>query len=413
MTEEPSSTQVSDTKSVPAKGTCNREFGLLPLDGSDPYVYSQTIGTPPLSYVKGQNYSQDSPPPTYLSLEELHPYRSTQASDILYNSYRDSKGGLVSTDRNIIKKQRGVVTDLVKNILKNFASGLGMARITLPIKIFEPRSYVERLLDKFSLAPVFLNGLEPNLLLRFLKVVASCVGTMYISISQAKPFNPILGETFQGRYSDGSLVYVEHISHHPPIDCFLIVGEDYKIYGHYQLEGKFKGNNLIGSLVGPTFVEFQDGQLIEYTQPSFKLGGMLFGSRTLNYTGEFHFWDKSNSIHSKLKVGSSNSFFKKKDKLKLDELSGKVFVNKKEIGLLKGNWLKNLLFEVKDYQKELWNIEKHEPVWHTKEENPLPSDWRYREDLIWLSRGNTEYAGNWKYRLELQQRNEHLLRNNS
>lgn len=33
--------------------------------------------------------------------------------------------------------------------------------------------------------------------------------------------------------------------------------------------------------------------------------------------------------------------------------------------------------------------------------NPLPSDPRFRDDLIWLSRENESYAQTWKTRLEI------------
>ena len=36
--------------------------------------------------------------------------------------------------------------------------------------------------------------------------------------------------------------------------------------------------------------------------------------------------------------------------------------------------------------------------------NPLPSDCRYREDILWLKYGEMELAGKWKVKLEEQQR---------
>ena len=51
---------------------------------------------------------------------------------------------------------------------------------------------------------------------------------MYLSME--KPFNPILGETFQG-WINGCPVYVEQISHHPPIAAFILFGRGYKVTG--------------------------------------------------------------------------------------------------------------------------------------------------------------------------------------
>lgn len=36
----------------------------------------------------------------------------------------------------------------------------------------------------------------------------------------------------------------------------------------------------------------------------------------------------------------------------------------------------------------------------------MPSDWRYREDLIWLKYGFQNIAAGWKVKLEVQQRKD-------
>jgi len=61
-----------------------------------------------------------------------------------------------------------------------------------------------------------------------------------------KPLNPILGETYQGNYNDGTVVYSEQISHHPPISYFLVTNltNDYQYYGYYENEAKAGFNTL-------------------------------------------------------------------------------------------------------------------------------------------------------------------------
>jgi Oxysterol-binding protein len=49
-------------------------------------------------------------------------------------------------------------------------------------------------------------------------------GLQHAFQSWRKPFNPILGETWQGLLPDGSRIYLEQISHHPPISAFELVG---------------------------------------------------------------------------------------------------------------------------------------------------------------------------------------------
>ena len=46
-----------------------------------------------------------------------------------------------------------------------------------------------------------------------------------------KPFNPILGETFQA-FICGCPFYAEQISHHPPVSSILMYGRGYRIYGN-------------------------------------------------------------------------------------------------------------------------------------------------------------------------------------
>jgi hypothetical protein len=51
-----------------------------------------------------------------------------------------------------------------------------------------------------------------------------------------KPFNPLIGETLQTYFKDGTRYYAEHTSHHPPIANVLIEDPDdlYKFWGYYE-----------------------------------------------------------------------------------------------------------------------------------------------------------------------------------
>lgn len=64
------------------------------------------------------------------------------------------------------------------------------------------------------------------------KVICFGVGFSLAYITMEKPFNPILGETYQG-VIDGFPVYGEQISHHPPISSLYMIGRGYKIWGSF------------------------------------------------------------------------------------------------------------------------------------------------------------------------------------
>ncbi len=71
-------------------------------------------------------------------------------------------------------------------------------------------------------------------------MIAFCLSSLYCSVKQIKPFNPLLGETYQAAFPDGTQIYCEHTSHHPPIANFLLEDPDelYKLWGYYEFKAK-------------------------------------------------------------------------------------------------------------------------------------------------------------------------------
>ena len=156
-----------------------------------------------------------------------------------------------------------MLTDVLKQLAITLLKGLTLAHISLPIKIFEPRSAIQRLVDMWSFEPLFLNRAAQikDPLERFKYVIAFQLAPLYICSSQYKPFNPILGETFQGHFADGTQVYCEHTSHHPPITNFHMHPADnsYDFWGFYEFTGTMGANSLKSGLRGPNNIRFADG----------------------------------------------------------------------------------------------------------------------------------------------------------
>ena len=99
---------------------------------------------------------------------------------------------------------------------------------------------------------------------------------------------------------------------------------------------------------------------------------------------------------------------------------GKGFKEKgfKILSKITGSWLKEVRFDGRKY----WDIDNDHPCWVRPVKKCLPSDGRFREDLIWLfhsfNSGKTdkeklEYenlAQDWKYLLEQVQREEREIK---
>lgn len=126
------------------------------------------------------------------------------------------------------------------------------------------------------------------------------ISSMYVVTKQKKPFNPILGETFQGYWPDGTVIYMEHISHHPPISSFLVEHPE----GLFKIEGSYTytailvnlGNSVKGRHSGTTRVHFKDGSIIEFEYPFLRINGLMIGKRTIQWEGPIKFSDKRNGL---------------------------------------------------------------------------------------------------------------------
>ena len=60
--------------------------------------------------------------------------------------------------------------------------------------------------------------------------------------------------------------------------------------------------------------------------------------------------------------------------------------------------------------EQFWQIDRYHPYRFFPDPHCLPSDSRYREDLLWLQYGNLKYSQEWKSKLEVQQRHDKKLR---
>lgn len=134
-------------------------------------------------------------------------------------------------------------------------------------------------------------------------VIAFAISGIYMRANQRKPFNPLLGETLEGKYSDGSKIYMEHVSHHPPISNYLIEGppkSGYKFFGSNEFVGSIKsgGNILNIQFKGPNTVEFPDGGQITFYNQTSKVKGLMWGDKLIFMEGCLEFIDAENGIRA-------------------------------------------------------------------------------------------------------------------
>ncbi|KAI9992191.1 hypothetical protein PInf_017576 [Phytophthora infestans] len=334
-------------------------------------------------------------------------------------------GGLKLIDKEIAKKQGGVVKDVIKSAGAKILEGKSAVSLSLPVRIFEPRTNLERVCDLMLYAPTFLNTAyaQNDALERFKYVISFAVAGLHHSIGQLKPFNPILGETFQSTLNDGTDVSCEHTSHHPPISNFQFTGEKYSIAGFvlWHASMSVKSNAMLNTNKGPVRVTFPDteglpGTTIEYNLPYLQIGGLLWGDRTVDIMGNMVFEDKKNRLQCELRLnpdaksGMGGMF--SSSKTPTDSLRGVILDTSasppREICDVSGSWLHDLVFGNKTY----WSINSFQSGYMVPypEDRILASDSRYREDLHYLAAGDLDESQEWKVKLEVLQRADRKAR---
>lgn len=346
-------------------------------------------------------------------------------------------GGYICTlTEEELASQRGVIWELVKTFGKNLVAAKELTNISMPVRLFEPRSYLERLADGWWSAPTFLNkAAHTSDPVERLKLVITFVVSGFFNTvenQKGKPFNPVLGETFQGTFEDGTRIYAEQASHHPPITCWQVFGPEdcYHYYGYGEWSASFRGNSVRGHQAGPNIINFADGGSITYSLPEAHVGGILFGERIIEYLGTIDFRDEQNGLACDLVINPNDqklfsSFFSSKKKVPTDYIRGEIVRVKNPENLKKpkaklletdyevlckvmGSWLSCIEFDGERYWE--WNDSKLKIYVPVKVDNPLPSDSRFREDCKYLAQGDLETAGEHKRKIEQKQRREAALR---
>ncbi|GMF36582.1 unnamed protein product [Phytophthora fragariaefolia] len=249
---------------------------------------------------------------------------------------QNKRGGLVFQDRETLKKQQGVFKEVMMQVGSQLLSGKLAVRISLPIRIFEPRSLLERVANGWNYAPTVLkkaalSGGDPIERMKF--VMAFVAGGLHFCVGQLKPFNPILGETYEATYADGTQVFMEHVSHHPVKTAFSVVGPKglYQMSGIYEFESTSTRNSLANYQNGAVTITFHDGAIITYTMPQIKMSGILFGERVVEIVGTSRFEDMKNRLVGELHFDANNSFLKKSQS---DDIKGCIYPAKVRSSLL-------------------------------------------------------------------------------
>mgnify|MGYP003552985670 CR=1 FL=1 len=402
-----------------------RFIALTKIDGKDngDHSYSHGATTSPLSLIKSNVKATDKlVSPLYLSEEyikthyNIHKYIQTEK--IYKQIFALNKNHeLVLQDKKIIEKQTGILKDVIKQAGIMIFTGQNVVRMSLPIKIFQPKSHLERLgstLTNLNSLKLASEQKEPIEIMK--PCISYLIGSLYYALDIQKPFNPFLGETIQGYYEDGTSYYAEHLLHDPPIDAILFENKKYnfKVYGNLETVAKIGTNEIKIQFDGLITIEV-NGETIYFTFPTIINGGLIFGKRRFSFNNQMVVYYPSKDLKAIIHFGTEDKkdiikgeIYRAREKYNImdKDLQSKLFPKngKKEnkedsLSLISGSWINNIQFDNKVY----WDT-SFKGFSLKMNLDVLPSDWRFREDLLWLLYENVTYAQSWKTKLEDVQR---------
>ena len=385
----------------------------------------------------------NAPFPIRLTKEQLiNKYDQNYLKDYLIKDYY----GVYCLNQEVINKQSGIIKEVVTQLTKCLWSGTAMS-LSLPIRIFEPRSMLERYTDWFSFAPDLLTkaGTSKDKVEAFKYVILFSLSALFRSSEQLKPLNPMLGETYECEWEDGSKFYLEHTCHTPPISHFYIKSSRnlFIVSGYIDMEmgGVVKAiykNSIQMIPKGKITVYLPElKQTISFQFPKITMGGAIWGQRYVYWSDHMKFEDTENNLKAIIAFANCRKELKGKrihdiygqlykynynsNELKKpfynDYIPSYPFPSKKEdvLSEITGSWLEEIKFDDKVY----FNVKEAVAPQIYPCDKVLDSDARYREDKEWLklSWDNNEfgktfegYAQCWKLALEAQQRFDRGLR---
>lgn len=129
-------------------------------------------------------------------------------------------------------------------ILKD-SIGKDITKLSVPVYFNDPTN----ILQKCCFSQEYIGVLEQAVIekdpIRRLGIVAvySCTLLSNIERNSTKPFNPLLGETYEF-VNDKMHFIAEQVSHHPPVTAFHAYGKGYKVWSNNKTKSKFNGKNL-------------------------------------------------------------------------------------------------------------------------------------------------------------------------
>jgi len=256
-----------------------------------------------------------------------------------------------------IKCSNSMISDMLKSLTKE--------KVSLPIHYNEPLSMLQKQCEKFMYSSLLHQaGTIEDPYLKLVYISGFLIADVSTNINRIlKPFNPILGETFE--FFDNNLKYryfSEQVSHNPPISAFICESDNFVFFGDTRCKNKFsffKGHIELNFMNKYNLILKNTNDHYIFNKPDVFMKGLVFGSPHFDFKGIINI-DELNKNEASAVI----EFFEEGKKSKTSGyFEGKILDKNKEIVyLIKGSCDQNLYYTNKDGtgKTEIWQVAEYE-----------------------------------------------------
>ena len=253
---------------------------------------------------------------TFVSLETTNPgttYKETEVGAMKGNFAKEAE---VASKKKVVSNttsKRGGTSKAVRqhrtkipekpeynlnvwNTLKN-SIGKDLSRIPMPVNFNEPLSFLQRLIEDIEYYQLIHNAAKCTSDLEQMAYVVALSVSTYCSTKDriSKPFNPIMGETFDfdRRLDLGFRAVCEQVSHHPPAAAMYAESADcgpksgWSYWTEIQVTSKFRGKYLSVNPLGTVHLKFHaSGNHYTWQKITTTVHNIIVGTIWVDQSGE-------------------------------------------------------------------------------------------------------------------------------
>ncbi|KAK4392251.1 Oxysterol-binding protein-related protein 3B [Sesamum angolense] len=288
-------------------------------------------------------------------------------------------------------------------MMQNYIGSDVTSMVTLPVLIFEPMTMLQKMAELMEILVSIGLGRRMR-------------GSTHEISRTWKPFNPILGETYEMVNHGGITFIAEQVSHHPPMSAAHAENEHFVYDITSKLKTKFLGNSIDIYPVGRTRLTLKRaGVVLDLVPPPSKANNIILGRTWVDSPGDMILTNLTTGDKVVLYFQPCGWFGAGRY-----EVDGYVYNAQEEPKyLMTGKWNEFMSYQPCDAEgepkpgselKEYTHFAHKINSFDTAPKKLLPSDSRLRPDRLALEHADLSKAGLEKTRLEERQRAEKRTR---